>query len=251
MSCPSPKPCTALRSTAEHIMPHTSRGPVKDQRVEVFIASDPSGHQLKRNASIPSYFCCLTEAALSQLAQGQSLLTDTAFGAQEENRHAQIWQESRGKEETAHRGPPASVTYCTWWFSTLSWLPIVFELHCHLVFLQRSALSLKCFYMELMHKESWVQAWLGHVQTIKKQIFKGKRLSQGKRFTGFTTTRSFYFSISQPLRRYGWMDKELPWGKSCLYSLIFFGVEGGELKPWFKILHFIMAQKTIFSTSVI
>lgn len=89
MACPSPKPCTALRSAAEHIMPHTSRGPVKDQRVEVFIASDPNGHQLKRNAYIPSYFCCLTEAELSQLAQGQSLLTDTAFGAQEENRHAQ------------------------------------------------------------------------------------------------------------------------------------------------------------------
>lgn len=82
-------------------MPHTSRGPLKDQRVEVFIASDPSGHQLKRNAYIPSYFCCLTEAELFQLAQGQSLMTGAECGAQEENLHAQTRKESRGKEETA------------------------------------------------------------------------------------------------------------------------------------------------------
>lgn len=82
-------------------MPHASRGPMKDQRVEVFIASDPSGHQLKRNAYIPSYFCCLTEAELSQLAQGQSLMTGAECGAQEENLHGQTRQESGGKEETA------------------------------------------------------------------------------------------------------------------------------------------------------
>lgn len=80
MSRPSPKPCTALRSSAEYIMPHTSSSPVRDQRVKVFIASDPSGHQPKRNEYIPSYFCCLTKAELSQLAQGQSLMTGAEFG---------------------------------------------------------------------------------------------------------------------------------------------------------------------------
>lgn len=88
---------------------------------------------------------------------------------------------------------------------------IRFELHCHPVFLQDSAFSLKCFYMELMHKESLLRACLGHEQAIKKQIFKGKRLNQGKRFTGFTTTSSFYFSISHPP-----LEDMAEWAKSSL-----------------------------------
>lgn len=59
-------------------------------------------------------------------------------------------------------------------------------------------------------RESRELAGSHDTRTIKRYIFKGKRLNKGERFAGFTATSGFSSSVSQARRRHGRVREEPP-----------------------------------------